>query len=182
MAYEPHRLLTDAQEKTLLEWMDRKAMQGQPVDISQLRSLAFDLSGRSPGKNWCHRFIACHEELTKSKATGLDPTHGKTFNKPTILDYFGQLGEIEKKYGIIPPNQKWNMDEKGIQLGGGRKQGNRKFVFFKKRKTRFKIWSDNLELVTVIECVSAAGGVAPCTFILMDGPYPDICGITGVGK
>jgi hypothetical protein len=162
--------------------MDRNAMQGQPVDIPYLRSLAFDLSGRNPGKNWSQRFIARHEELTKSKATGLDPTRGKNFNKPTILDYFGQLAEIEKRYGVIPPNQKWNMDEKGIQLGGGRKQGNRKFIFFKKRKTRYKIRSDNLELVTVIECVSAAGGVAPSTFILTDGPYPDIRGIPDVGR
>ena len=69
--------------------MDKKAIQGQPVDIPHLRSLAFDLGGKHPGKNWCHRFIARHAELTKSKATGLDPTRGKNFNKPTVLDYFG---------------------------------------------------------------------------------------------
>jgi hypothetical protein len=54
-----------------------------------------------------------------AKATGLDPMHGKNFNKPTVNDYFNQMAGIKEKYGDILASQIWNMDEKGIQLGGG---------------------------------------------------------------
>ena len=106
---------------------------------------------------------------------------GKNFNKPTIHDYFKKLNEINKKYGGIPNSQIWNMDEKGIQLGGGRKQGRRKYLFMKKSKNRYKLQNDNLELVTVLECISAAGIAAPTSFVLVDGPYPDTRGVKDIG-
>jgi hypothetical protein len=92
----------------------------------------------------------------------------------TIRDYFQKITDIEDKYGKIPPTQIWNMDEKGIQLGGGRKNGCKKFFFLKKRRNRYKLRNDNLELVTILECVSAAGIAAPTSFVLVNGPYPDI--------
>lgn len=33
---------------------------------------------------------------------------------------------------------------------------------------------DNLELVTILECVSAAGSIVPPSFCLQNGPYPDV--------
>ena len=76
--------------------------------------------------------------------------------------------------GGIPPEHIWNMDEKGIQLGGGRKNSGKKFLYFRKSKERYQISSDNLELVTVLECISAAGGEIPPSFVLTDGPVPDL--------
>ncbi len=67
--------------------------------------------------------------------------------------------------GGVPPEHIWNMDEKGIQMGGGRKKSSKKFYFFKDQKQRYRISSDNLELVTILECISAAGENCP-TFIL----------------
>jgi hypothetical protein len=47
------------------------------------------------------------------------------------------------------------MDEKGIQMGGGRKKTNKKYYFLKDQKQRYRIInSDNLELLTILECIS----------------------------
>src|SRR5580693_5640342 len=65
------------------------------------------------------------------------------------------------------------MDEKGLQLGGGRKRS--KFFFHLKSLKRSKFYqirSDNLELVTIIECILPAGLSIPPTFILAQGPIP----------
>lgn len=181
-ACESRRLLTVEQEKSLLDWMDLSAMQGRPYDIQNLRSAAHELSGKTPGKQWCNRFQKRHStEVTAAKASGLDPTRGKNFNKPTVRDYFQKIIDIEEKYGKIPPTQIWNMDEKGIQLGGGRKHGSKKFFFLRRRRNRYKLRNDNLELTTILECVSAAGGVVPTSFVLGNGHHPDIRGVENVG-
>jgi hypothetical protein len=65
------------------------------------------------------------------------------------------------------------MDEKGNQMGGGRKNPGTKFIFSAEDSDRYRIHSDNLELVTIIECVSAAGAKMPPLFVLSDGPAPD---------
>ena len=65
------------------------------------------------------------------------------------------------------------MDEKGLQLGGGRKRSKKFFhLGGLKRSSFYQIQSDNLELVTIIECISAAGLSVPPAFILADGPIP----------
>jgi len=51
------------------------------------------------------------------------------------------------------------MDEKGIQMGGGWKNSRKKYLFLKHKKHKYLIWSDNLELVTIIKCVSTTGDV-----------------------
>jgi hypothetical protein len=66
------------------------------------------------------------------------------------------------------------MDEKGCQMGGGRKNSGRKYIFTRGRKDRYRLRSDNLELATVIECISAAGDAVPPTFVLSDGPLPNV--------
>jgi hypothetical protein len=181
-ACESRQLITAAEEKVLLEWMDLSAMQGRPYDRQDLRAAVFDLCGKTPGKNWCKRFHERHaDKLALAKASSLDPTQGKNFNRPTIQDYFQVITDIEKEHGEIPPEQKWNEDEKALQLGGGRKHGRRKFFFLKKRRNRYKLRNDNLELVTVLECVSAAGVAAPTSFVLKTGPFPDIRGVENVG-
>jgi hypothetical protein len=51
----------------------------------------------------------------------------------------------------------------------------------KKHKNYYRLQSNNLELATVLECVSATGGVAPTMFILRNGPQPDIRGVEDMG-
>jgi len=66
------------------------------------------------------------------------------------------------------------MDEKGIQMGGSRKNSRKKYLFLKDKKYRYLIWSNNLELVTIIECISTAGDVVPPSFCLQEGSLPDL--------
>ncbi len=49
------------------------------------------------------------------------------------------------------------MDEKGCQRGGGRKRSAEKFFVPRNRRPCYRTKSDNLELVTIIECVNAEG-------------------------
>ena len=51
----------------------------------------------------------------------------------------------------------YNMDEKGIQVGGGRKLDNTKFLYTGGQCICVKAQNANLELITAIECVSADG-------------------------
>lgn len=60
------------------------------------------------------------------------------------------------------------MDEKGIQLGGGRKGRNEKFFYCKdaQSKNYACLQDDNLQLLTVVECVCADGTALPPGFVL----------------
>ena len=168
------------QEKVLLEWVDHSVISGEPFHAGSLRARVKDLSGKHPGRHWHERFKTRHEDtLTAAKATGLDPARGKIFNKANVVHLISLIHELIDKYGSIPPAHLWNVDEKGIQMGGGRKAGRRLFYYLGKRKYRYRKRSDNLELVTAIEAVNAAGEPAPPYFVLSDGLLPDIRQIQG---
>ncbi|KAG6887876.1 hypothetical protein C0992_010389 [Termitomyces sp. T32_za158] len=118
-----------------------------------------------------------------AKPNGLDPKHAKNFNPATVRHYYDHWTELEKCYPQgIPAAHKWNMDEKGLQYGGGCQNSGRKYFYFRHRKNRYCIRSDNLELATVTECISAAGNAIPPAFVISKGPIPDIRDIEGVGS
>lgn len=57
----------------------------------------------------------------------------------------------------------YNMDEKGIQLGGGRKLDGMWYLFLKDQWNCMKRPGTSLELVTTIECVAADSlNLKPC--------------------
>jgi hypothetical protein len=53
------------------------------------------------------------------------------------------------------------MDEKGIQLGGGQKGNQTKFIILCDSCEFHKTSSSDLELVTMVGCVSAEGDLMP---------------------
>jgi len=87
--------------------------------------------------------------------------------------------QLEEQYGGIPPDHHWNIDEKGVQMGGGRKNTGKKYIYSDGDTDRYRIHSDNLELVTIIECVNAAGAKMPPWFVHTTGPPPDIRHLEG---
>ena len=183
-AAEKSQILLPEEETVLTEWCSLHGSSGKPASAPVLRGHALAISGKFPGKNWHRRFISRHPSLAFGKATGLDPKRAKNFNKTVVLDYFEKRKKLNDMFDGVPPEQDWNMDEKGLQMGGGRKNTGRKFIFVRNRKERYRIRSDNLELVTVIECISAAGEACPPSFILSNGPMPNVCDlpIGSVGK
>jgi hypothetical protein len=67
------------------------------------------------------------------------------------------------------------MDEKGIQFRGGRKHSKKYYHLRSLKKSKFYyIHSDNLKLMTVIECISLFGLSIPPFFVLSSGPLPSL--------
>jgi hypothetical protein len=173
-AFQGRRLVDQNTERVLLDWVGHKAEMGLPMDYREIRSHASTLAGRIVGKKWVARFMKRHPETIAAKPSKLDPKRAQNFNKTTVYDFFDKLQSLHSEYNNIPPEHIWNMDEKGIQLGGGRKNTNRSHVYLRSHRNRYRISSDNLELVTVTECISAAGDSLPPSFVLSEGPKPDL--------
>ena len=142
------------------------------MDHQSIHAHASDIAGHSLGKCWTRWFRKRHPELVTSKPAKLDPKRAKNFNETIVKDYFEKWEALNTEYGGIPPEHIWNMDEKGIQMGGGRKNSGKTYFYLRAHRNRYRISSDNLELVMVIECVSAAGESVPTSFVLSDGPKP----------
>ena len=58
------------------------------------------------------------------------------------------------------------MDEKGIQLGAGRKGRRQKYFFGSDSTDHVTLQDANLQLMTVIECICADGTTVPPGFVL----------------
>ncbi|KAF8150854.1 hypothetical protein B0H34DRAFT_665961, partial [Crassisporium funariophilum] len=87
---------------------------------------------------------------------GLDPKCAAAFNYTTVNNYFEALKKVIDKHNI-PWENIYNMDEKGLQLGGGRKGDGQKYFYSCEDWGNYKIRSAELELVTVIESCCADG-------------------------
>jgi hypothetical protein len=121
-----------------------------------MRPKCIELCGRLPGRTWIWRFLKRHPEIKLRKPSGLDPKRAQAFNYPTVKDHFEKLTKVMKENNI-PWENVYNMDEKGIQLGGGRKGDGRKYFYSREDRGSYKIRSADLELVTVIESCCADG-------------------------
>ena len=89
------------------------------------------------------------------KPSGLDPKRAQAFNETTVRKH---QEELERAlYPGIKSSNIYNMDEKGCQRGGGRRIRNQKFITCAGKGVQYRIQSANLELITIIECVSADG-------------------------
>lgn len=169
------RLLTPGEESTIIDWAKLSGESGDPWGKADLRGMITNITGKPVGRNYVDRFLSNHRnELKLAKPSKLDPKRAKNFNRSNVLDHLTKWQELDKKYGGIPPANIFNLDEKGIQMGGGRKNSGRKAIFGHADRDRYKASSDNLELSTLLECVSAAGLTVPPLFVLQDGPLPDI--------
>lgn len=171
---ERRPLIPAVQEDVMVEWLGHKSEMGTPMDLREIRNHASSIAGRRVGKKWARRFLKRHPQVITARPSKLDPKRAQNFNKATISDFFDKYESLLKTYGKIPPEHIWNMDEKGIQLGGGRKATNRHYIYLRNMHNRYRISSDNLELVTIVECINAAGDSLPPSFVLADGPTPDL--------
>ena len=170
--------MSHEKEKTLVDWIKLQGEMGLPFSRKDIEAEASAICGKTVGKTWYERFLPRHPEIIAAKAARLDLKRASNFNAAVISDYFDKLEALNARFpGGIPPQHIWNMDEKGIQMGGGRKNTNKKLLYLKGQKQKYRLKSDNLELVTVIECVSAAGDIVPPSFCLKNGSVPDLRGL-----
>lgn len=175
------RLLTPEEETTIIDWATLSGESGEPWSKSDLRAMITKLTGKEVGKCYIDRFLHRHcDRLKLTKPSKLDPKRAKNFNRSNVIEHLTKWQELNERYGGIPPQNIFNLDEKGIQMGGGRKNGSRKAIFGRADKDHYKSSSDNLELSTLLECISAAGVSIPPLFVLQEGPMPDVRDVSDI--
>jgi len=174
------QILSKPQEATLVDWIGHQASVSMLLDKDGIHSLVFDLSGVVPGSNWIHQFEKRHLEIHASWPGNLDPKHAQNFNPTDIRHFYNLLKDIYNTFPNFPPEHIWNMDEKGVQFGGGCKCSKKYYHLQSMKRLKFYcICSDNLELMMVIECVSPSGLSVPFSFVLSSGPIPSLPDLSG---
>lgn len=156
-AHAQLRLLTPEQEEVAVTWMQFLGMVGRPLTKKTLIPKIKQLCGRVPGQNWLKRFTQRHKAAIKvRKALGLDPKRAQAFNFQAVNDFF-RMVDIFLKKRDIPWSNVYNIDEKGIQIGGGQKGSGEKYFFSRKEIHNYMFSDPNRELITVIENCCADG-------------------------
>ena len=145
------QLLTPTQEGVLIDWIDHYATTAKPFNALDLHSIAFDMTGEMPGKDWHRRFAQRHPELRRSKPSHLDPKRAQNFNQANITHFFNLTQQLMTQFPNLPPEHIWNMDEKGIQLGGGRKNTPQKYF-------HLGYGADRIKSVSVVICTRTDPG------------------------
>jgi len=148
------------------------ALSGMPLSKRTLGPKVFALCGKTPSRKWVYRFLHRHSDCTLGRPVGLDPAHAKCFNYTTVNEHFIRLQNVFDGNGI-PLRNLHNFDEIGCQIGGGRKDTGELYLFPTRDQSRYKIKSDDLELVTILETICADGTstVKPCFGILRCSAY-----------
>jgi hypothetical protein len=142
--------LTPAQEDVLVDWCHFLHITAHPLNWQTIYPKVKALCGETPGHNWLDRFLQRHKlDLLTGKTTGLDPKRARALNYATIQDYSQKLKAIIDKKKI-PSHNVYNIDEKGIQLGGGRKNRGVTYILSHHARSRYRTSHANLELVTII--------------------------------
>ena len=159
-AHVQQQLLSPETEKVLINWIVFLSDMAHPLNKQTIQKKAEALCGKKPSQSWIRWFLRHWPEIQLGKPSGLDPKCAQAFNHPVVGRHFDLLLDIIGKYDI-PVENIYNMDEKGCQHGGGRKESGRKYFVPHSRRPQYRQHSANLELVTVIECVCADG-----TFLL----------------
>ncbi|KAF8240103.1 hypothetical protein L208DRAFT_1128033, partial [Tricholoma matsutake] len=145
--------LSVAKEEVVVEWAKVLGRQGVPMTYSTLTKYVSEISGRHIGKLWPKRFLARHPDLKVKVTSGLEKCCAKALNKTAVEGYFDILEEVVHEYHIKLENR-WNMDEKGVQLGIRVKVA---AVINLDHATVYSVEDGNHELVTIIEAVCADG-------------------------
>jgi hypothetical protein len=190
VAHTKQQLLNPAQEDVLCDWAKYMGTEGQPLSKNMLHVTVADMSERLqkesnetgtrklPGKMWVYSLMDRRQDLKLKRPTGLDPVRAQCFNPASVKGHF-QLLETLLRDKDIPWENVYNMDEKGLQLGGGRKLDGTRYLYSGEQRVCVKTQKASLELVTAIECVAADGSILePClvfpgTNVLHEGYFEE---------
>lgn len=162
-AHTRQQLLNPTQEKVLHNWIKFFGSIGIPLSKRTIRPKVEQLCGRKPSRKWVERFIRRNPDCTLGRGSGLDGQRARQFNFTNVNDHFEQVQKIFDGKDIPICNIQ-NFDEIGIQVGGGRKSNGELYLYSQIDTSKYRLKSDNLELVTVLETICADGTatVPPC--------------------
>jgi hypothetical protein len=145
--------LSPAQETVLSDWIRAVGRCGIPMSLPAVAQHASTILGEPVSESWATRFRARHPELSARWSTGLECCRAKALNHTQVTNFFDILTDLITEYKIIPENI-YNMDEKGIQMGVGKRT---LVLVDRDQKIVQQLENGNRELVTVIETVCADG-------------------------
>jgi hypothetical protein len=151
--------LSPPQESVLKDWVKVMGKRGVPLSMTAVAEYAASIIGKDVPVSWARAFRQRHPGLKGRWTTGLESCRARCLNRALISEYFDVLEELQLKYNF-PPENIYNMDEKGIQMGVGARN---MVLVDRDQRTVYHVEDGNRELVTVIETTSPVGGpLRPC--------------------
>lgn len=154
-AHAGEQNLTLAEEGILVDWAKALGYRGVPLSYSTLIQYASEIAGKPIGESWPKRFLARHPDLKVKMTTGLEKCRAKALNRTAVNRFYDILEQVVQEFDIKPENT-WNMDEKGVQLGIGARIA---AIVDRDQVMVYSVEDGNRELVTIIEAVCANGNV-----------------------
>ncbi|KAF8824188.1 hypothetical protein HHX47_DHR8000488 [Lentinula edodes] len=152
-AHAHEQNLSPAQEGILVEWIKVQGHRGVPLSLASVADYASDIAGKAMGKNWLDRFRTHHPELSLKNTTPLEESRARALTPAAVSGFYDLLDRTVSEHHI-PPENIYNMDEKGIQLGIGARTA---VLVDRSQKSVASIEPGNRDLVTIIETVCADG-------------------------
>ena len=137
IAHESQQLLSNEQQKVVIEWLRWRDDNGNLMTHEQLAALIFDLTEWRPGANWIRKRSHA-DKIAERRARGLDPKRVQAFNEAVVTRHFELLESLIVRQSM-PLENIYNEDEKGIQLGGGRKNLPLQYIFSKEDHDKYVV-------------------------------------------
>lgn len=107
------------------------------------------------GKNWSRRWLARHPQYRRVKTTLMEVLRKLQQQPEGIREWYGKLKAIIDELGVVPEDM-YNMDETGCRIGVAKNQ----YVYTARGRDNIVMpSSNNRELMTLVETVSAVGRV-----------------------
>ena len=167
-------MLTDAEELAICKYLDRLDEIGVAARYSVLASCAnsllqsnhLDTSTPSPtvSNKWPQRFLKQYPQYAIQRQKTLD-LHQKNAHRPDELQaWFERFHHLYVEKGIQAEDC-YNMDKTGFQIGIGKDQWS---ITKDRDRPLYLLSANNWDLITAVECVSAAGNVISLMLILPD--------------
>jgi len=168
-SHESQKILSTAEEETLLKTITRLSKSGCPITLSLTRDLAeeirlsrFRLSSTPTSypplsKRWIDKFRKRHPELKTVYSRALDASRFEGVNYPVVNAYFDALTDLFLE-NLYPSDAIFNVDETGFALGTTLPS---KVLIKRGDTTVFKKISGRQEWITAIECIGASGVALP---------------------
>ena len=160
-SHHHERRLTNAQEDVLVQWIKAHGRRGVPLSASTITDHASILAGEQIGPSWHGRFMERHPDLKTRWTWGLEKCRATNLNRPTVNNFYDIYDDLITKYNI-PQENIYNMDEKGVQLGVGKRVA---AIVDRDQKAVYSVEDGDRELVTIIETVCADGTALKPTVI-----------------
>jgi len=167
-----NKLLTNAQESVLIEYIRKISNQGMHATPKILENIVVELVRKPVGGRWIERFIKRYEnELASVYLRSIDQSRHIADNSTYFEHYFTLLQEKIEKYHIKPSNI-YNFDEKGFLLGICRMM--KRIVPIDRLKNK-KILGSNQdgsrEFISLLATISADGTALPPALIYQGDSY-----------